>query len=61
MQHYTSNPVSYTGSDGKQRIAVYTGLGWLAGAFAGGTCPVIGEENGVKTVDSGLLHVFKLP
>ena len=56
-----SNPVSYTGSDGKQRIAVYTGLGWLAGAFAGGTCPVIGEENGVKTVDSGLLHVFKLP
>ncbi|WP_085315579.1 PQQ-dependent dehydrogenase, methanol/ethanol family [Derxia lacustris] len=33
------NPISYTGPDGKQRVAVYTGVGWMAGGFAGGTCP----------------------
>jgi PQQ-dependent dehydrogenase (methanol/ethanol family) len=33
------NPIAYTGPDGKQRVAVYTGVGWLAGGFAGGACP----------------------
>jgi lanthanide-dependent methanol dehydrogenase len=33
------NPIAYTAPDGKQRVAVYTGLGWLAGGFAGGPCP----------------------
>ena len=43
------NPISYTAPDGKQRIAVYTGVGWLPGGFAGGTCPAGvsgGEGNG---------------
>jgi lanthanide-dependent methanol dehydrogenase len=47
------NPMTYTAPDGKQRVAIYTGLGWLAGGFAGGTCPGRGG--------SGKLHVFKLP
>lgn len=38
----TGNPISYTAPDGKQRIAVYTGLGWLAGGFAGAPCPDTG-------------------
>lgn len=33
------NPITYMGADGKQRVAVYTGVGWLAGGFAGGACP----------------------
>lgn len=33
------NPMTFTGADGRQRVAVYTGVGWLAGGFAGGTCP----------------------
>jgi PQQ-dependent dehydrogenase (methanol/ethanol family) len=33
------NPITYTAPDGKQRVAIYTGVGWLAGGFAGGTCP----------------------
>lgn len=44
----TGNPITFLGPDGKQRVAIYTGLGWLAGGFAGGTC-------------KGSLHVFKLP
>ncbi|MFO1341243.1 MAG: PQQ-dependent dehydrogenase, methanol/ethanol family [Burkholderiaceae bacterium] len=35
----TGSPISYTAPDGKQRVAVYAGLGWLAGGFAGGPCP----------------------
>lgn len=33
------NPISYSAPDGKQRVAIYTGVGWLAGGFAGGACP----------------------
>ncbi len=33
------NPISFSGPDGRQRVAVFTGVGWLAGGFAGGTCP----------------------
>ena len=65
------NPISYTGADGKQRVAVYTGVGWLAGGFAGGPCPAGDDdddddddedesENGPE-VTSGAVHVFKLP
>lgn len=35
----TGSPMSYTGPDGKQRVAVYAGVGYLAGGFAGGPCP----------------------
>ena len=42
------NPVAYTAPDGRQRVAVYTGVGWLAGGLAGGTCPYVapGEDGG---------------
>lgn len=43
-----SNPMSYTGPDGKQRVAVMTGVGWLAGGFAGGTCPSGGAWGDAK-------------
>ena len=61
------NPISYVAPDGKQRVAVYTGVGWLAGGFAGGNCPPGGSESedgtpppaaGAPT--SGAIHVFKL-
>lgn len=56
------NPITYTAPDGKQRVAVYTGVGWLAGGFAGGKCPGGGSEGSRKTTGaSGMLHVFKLP
>lgn len=58
----TSNPVSFAGPDGRQRVAVMTGIGWLAGGFAGGACPQRGEsEDAPRTVASGVVHVFKLP
>ncbi len=34
-----SAPISFTGPDGKQRVAITTGLGFLNGGFAGGACP----------------------
>ncbi len=34
-----SNPMTYTGPDGKQRVTVMTGVGYLAGGLAGGNCP----------------------
>jgi PQQ-dependent dehydrogenase (methanol/ethanol family) len=34
-----SAPITYTGPDGKQRVAITTGLGFLNGGFAGGPCP----------------------
>ena len=66
------NPVTYMGSDGKQRVAVYTGVGWLPGSFAGGACPNGSnhgdeddedDEDGRKVTpnSSGRLHVFRLP
>jgi len=48
------NPISYSAPDGKQRVAIYTGTGWLSGGFAGGACPADGG-------DGGKVHVFKLP
>ena len=35
----TSDPMTYTGPDGHQRVAIMTGLGYLAGGLAGGACP----------------------
>ncbi len=35
----TSAPMTFTGPDGKQRVAITTGLGYLNGGFAGGPCP----------------------
>ncbi len=60
-----SDPISYKGPDGKQRIAVYSGVGWLPGGFAGGACPsepgTAGGGASSGTGTSGALHVFKLP
>lgn len=59
------NPITYMGADGKQRVAVYTGVGWLPGAFSGGACPVVSDDDDDDEVavsnPTGRLHVFKLP
>ncbi|MGO9673158.1 MAG: PQQ-dependent dehydrogenase, methanol/ethanol family [Methylocella sp.] len=34
-----SAPITFKGPDGKQRVAITTGLGFLNGGFAGGPCP----------------------
>jgi alcohol dehydrogenase (cytochrome c) len=54
-----ANPISYTAPDGKQRIAVYTGVGWLAGGFAGGTCPTVAKGGGALANSFEELHVQK--
>ncbi len=41
------NPISFTDAAGKQKIAVFTGVGWLPGMFSGKQCP-------------GVLHIFGL-
>ncbi len=66
-----ANPISFTGADGKQRIAVYTGTGWIAGGMSGGSCPNGAWDNNhagpppgpttTSTATSGAVHVFKLP
>ncbi len=52
------NPVTFLAKDGKQRVAVYSGVGWLAGGLAGGTCAT---KPAGATAPGGLVHVFKLP
>ena len=47
-----SAPISFTGADGAQRVAVMTGVGWLPGGFAGGTCPA-GKNFGNVTAPLG--------
>jgi PQQ-dependent dehydrogenase (methanol/ethanol family) len=47
-----ANPISYAAPDGKQRVAIYTGVGYLAGGFAGGPCPRRGGGGG-DSADSG--------
>lgn len=42
------NPIAFKGADGKQRVAVYTGVGWLAGGLAGGTCPYVSPEESAE-------------
>ena len=34
-----SAPITFKGPDGKQRVAITTGLGFINGGFAGGPCP----------------------
>lgn len=34
-----SAPIAFTGPDGKQRVAITTGIGFLNGGFVGGPCP----------------------
>lgn len=66
------NPISFTGADGKQRIAVYTGVGWIAGGLGTGTCPRSGWDDNhagpppggppdPNAPTSGAVHMFKLP
>lgn len=52
------NPVTFLAKDGKQRVAVYSGVGWLAGNLAGSACAT--KPAGAKAA-GGLVHVFKLP
>ncbi|WP_237153548.1 PQQ-dependent dehydrogenase, methanol/ethanol family [Oryzibacter oryziterrae] len=52
------NPMTFMGKDGKQRVAIYSGVGWFAGGFAGGKC--LAKPAGA-TSNGGLVHVFKLP
>ena len=51
----TSAPITFLGADGKQRVAITTGLGYLNGGFAGGKCPASDSSA------SGMVHVYKLP
>lgn len=52
------SPISFKGRDGKQRVAVMSGVGWLAGGFAGGTCAT--KPPGAAAA-GGMVHVFRLP
>jgi alcohol dehydrogenase (cytochrome c) len=52
------NPITYKDNNGKQYVAIFTGVGWLPGMFtpAQKSCPLQGENaNG-----SGKLHIFGL-
>jgi len=58
------SPIAFTGTDGKQRIAVFSGVGWLAGSFtaSGKGCPGnTGAELATATNGGGRVHIFKLP
>jgi PQQ-dependent dehydrogenase (methanol/ethanol family) len=65
------NFMSYRGPDGKQYVAVYTGVGGWAGATAFGISPddptaALGFANAMKdlpkyTAPGGMLYVFALP
>ena len=51
-----SAPITYTAPDGKQRVAITTGLGFLNGGFAGGNCPAgstFGDSGGGSGGGSG--------
>jgi alcohol dehydrogenase (cytochrome c) len=39
------SPMTYTAPDGKQRVAVYSGTGPLAGGFVGGPCPAMDQAD----------------
>lgn len=53
------SPISFTGPDGKQRIAVFSGVGWLAGGFTmtQSACP---GKSRSTTNGGGRVHVYKL-
>ncbi|OBS53611.1 hypothetical protein A8B73_05295 [Methylosinus sp. 3S-1] len=51
-----SAPITFSGPDGKQRVAITTGLGFINGGFAGGPCPagaVFGEDSVAPASPSG--------
>jgi alcohol dehydrogenase (cytochrome c) len=50
------NPITYMGSDGKQKVAVFEGVGWLPGMFTpkGVACPSERDQG----ADSGVIHIF---
>jgi len=51
-------PIAYTAPDGRQRIAVYSGIGWLAGGLAGGApCPAL-DESGKTQARGPLAKTF---
>jgi alcohol dehydrogenase (cytochrome c) len=57
------SPISFTGADGHQRIAVFSGVGWLAGGFTatGKPCPGrTGSETTGATNGGGRVHIYKL-
>jgi len=54
----TGNPITWKGTDGKQRVAVYSGVGAMVGgmgAFGGNTGKPCTSTNG------GVVHVYSLP
>lgn len=58
------SPITFTGTDGRQRVAVFSGVGWLAGGFTakGKPCPgPTGSESTVVTNGGGRVHIFVLP
>jgi lanthanide-dependent methanol dehydrogenase len=57
----TSAPITFTGNDGKQRIAITTGLGRLNGAFSGsGPCPAIsgGESSSTTSPQTKMAKAY---
>ena len=59
-------PMTYTAPDGGQRVAVYTGTGWLAGGFAGAPCPApegqaVGNARGPLGTAIAGLHLKPAP
>lgn len=57
-----ASPISFKGPDGKQRIAVMAGVGWLAGGFTatGKPCPGPTGESLTPTNGGGRVHVYRL-
>ncbi len=54
------NPISYKGADGRQRVAIYTGVGWLAGGFAGGRCPGGGSTESGASPQAAAMQSLKV-
>jgi len=57
------SPITFTAPDGQQRIAVFSGVGWLAGGFtaSGKPCPGrTNSESATATNGGGRVHVYKL-
>ena len=57
------SPISFTGADGHQRIAVFSGVGWLAGGFTATGKPCPGRTDSEKTSATnggGRVHIYKL-
>ncbi len=56
------SPIAFTGTDGKQRIAVFSGVSWLAGSFTASGKPCPGATSSTTATNGGgRVHIFKLP